>query len=444
MIRTVTHATHSPRAILKPALIALSSVSSAFCFFQLLRFLYPPLIYSKDFFQEYILGKSFLDGSFPYTAMKVVSSQYGDFFAYVASDPVRRMMMDVPTPHPPPVALFFSLLASLKYDQAAFVWFALELTFLVASVFILTTSHHLLYNIGTILFLAFSTIGWLPVWHDVALGQLTLLILLLLSLCRYSASHKNQVLCGIILACSILLKPIAIPWLLVFIRRKQWLTVTAFLVTSSIVYAITILRMGVGPVLYYFTDVLPVTGKLFSESPFNISLWNIGQRLFPDWSLNYLLSLALVVLVLAITWFYSSSKIDVKTSLSVATVASIFINPVSWYFYLSLLLIPLSELYCRTRSGDISLKQLLIIAPAAVSLALPQFLHPALSLLPAVSSLAIGVFLARTPSRSQLETHSSSLATNHQPFALSIQGSRDGPGTPVSPPLRLRTGESAT
>src|SRR5207248_11619115 len=130
-------------------------------------------------FQGYITGKSFLDGSVPYAVMKVASSQYGDFFANASRDSVRRLMMHVPTPHPPPVALFFSLLASLEYDRAALVWFSIELTFLVVSVFVLTTSHHQLYNIWTILFLAFVTIGWLPIWTDIALGQLTLLILLL-------------------------------------------------------------------------------------------------------------------------------------------------------------------------------------------------------------------------------------------------------------------------
>jgi hypothetical protein len=436
--------TYSPRAILRPAVVAVSAVLSAVYFFRLLTFLSPPLMYTKDFFQEYILGKSFLDGSFPYAAMKVASSQYGDFFARVATDPVRRMMMDVPTPHPPPVALFFSLLASLEYDQAALVWFSLELMFLVVSVFVLTTSHHLLYNIGTILFLAFLTIGWIPVWTDIALGQLTLLILLLLSLCRYSASHKNQVLCGIILACSILLKPIALPWLLVFIRRKQWLTLASFLVASGLVYAITILRMGVSPVLYYFTDVLPITGKLFLQSSLNISLWNVGQKLFPDWSLNYLLSLALVFLVLAITWFCSSSEIDVKTSLSVATVASIFISPVSWFFYLSLLLIPLSELYCRTRSGDISLKQLSMIAPVAILLALPQIVHPVLSLLPAVAALAVGVFLAAARSGAQLKSQPSPLTNGRLRWVLPAQMSPQGSETAVILPVRLQPRESAT
>jgi hypothetical protein len=441
---TALHSTDSSRAILRPALVALLSVLSAFYFFRLLKFLFPPLIYTKDFFQEYILGKSFLDGSFPYAAMKVASIQYGDFFARAATDPVRRLMMDVPTPHPPPVALFFSLLASLEYDQAAFVWFSLELTFLVASVFVLTTSLHQFYNIRTILLLAFLTIAWLPVWTDLALGQLTILILLLLSLCRYSATHEKQVLCGMILACSILLKPIAIPWLLVFVRRRQWITLVSFLVTSSFVYGITIFRMGVSPVLYYFTDVLPITGKLFSQSPFNISLWNVGQRLFPDWSLNYSVSLALVVLVLAITWFCSSSKIDITTSLSVATIASIFISPVSWYFYLSLLLIPLSELYCRARSGDISWKRLSMIAPVAISLALPQVIHPVFPLLIAISSLAVGVFLARTRLDSRFKRQPSPLTASGNPVALSPQPSAHRPATALSPLLRLQQHEAVT
>ena len=62
----------------------------------------------------------------------------------------------------------------------------------------------------------------------------------------------------------------------------------------------------------------------------------------------------------------------------------------------------------------------------------------------ALSSLGIGIFLARTHFGYRVDTHSSPLTTHRQRFALSAQASRDGPEASLSPALRLHKRESAS
>ena len=115
--------------LLKYLLLLVLVVLSLFNVFIGAQALAPPNVYRKDFVQEYVLARAIRAGVNPYLPV--------DELAEIFVAPASGLVPTYPTPHPPPVAVFSLPLSLLAYEQAAVLWFVLEIACLLLAVYLL-------------------------------------------------------------------------------------------------------------------------------------------------------------------------------------------------------------------------------------------------------------------------------------------------------------------
>jgi len=210
----------------------------------------------------------------------------------------------------------------------------------------------------------------------------------------------------VLLGLSLLLKPLAWPWLLVLVRRRQWAAVFATVGCVGLGYLAVALREGPPRLAAYFLDVGPALNADFVHEPTNLSLWTLGPRLLPTVpALATLLSAAVVALVLGLVWLAAGPPRRLGAALGAATMAAILVSPVSWYFYLVLLLLPAAYVLGQLRqspqlgaAATLASVLLLVYVPAwlpaarlsSAGVALPAYL---VALLPTVGMLGLTLAL---------------------------------------------------
>jgi len=80
-----------------------------------------PAVYNKDFIQEFLLARAFVDASHPdaYAPIRELAERYLGVVGYG--------IKEYPTPHPTPVGVLFVPLAAFDYTAAAAVWLGVQL-----------------------------------------------------------------------------------------------------------------------------------------------------------------------------------------------------------------------------------------------------------------------------------------------------------------------------
>ena len=280
----------------------------------------------KDFTQEYLLARAILDRASPYQPIDQLAARYVDPSGYFTKTH--------PTPHPPTVGLLALPLGLLSYSAAAQVWLAVELACLLGSVRLLTHERWA----RTLLF-SVALVGWAPVTLELGLGQLTAPLLLGLAAVQVALSARRPQVGGGLLGLSLLIKPIAWPWLLVLLWRRCWVALEATVVVGLVGGAATILAIGLPATMGYLFDVLPRMTTAFFGEPTNISLWTLTSRLGITWLPGWAVPAA-VLLVLA--WI-ARRRASLPDQFALMTVASLLASPITWGFYLVLALQPLSR-----------------------------------------------------------------------------------------------------
>ena len=398
------------RAVALVILIALALAN----LFAMVASLEPPGSYDKDFSQEYLLARALWDGTDTNLPIRDLAARYATVTSYLDKPN--------PTPHPPTAGLLALPLAALDYVSAVRAWFGFQLSSLVASVWLLARANHLpprppaavpaaagallSSRWPAVLIASLCLIGWPPVGLDLGMGQLSLPLLGLLAAAQLALGAERRRLAGVLLGLSLLLKPLAWPWLLVLVRRRQWATVSTTLGSLSLGYLAVALREGPQRLAAYFLDVGPALNAGFVHEPTNLSLWTLGLRLLPTApGLATLLSAAVVALVLGLVWLAAGPRRPLGAALGVATMAAILVSPVSWYFYLVLLLLPaayvLGQLHLSPQpapAATLASVLLLVYVPAwlpaarlsSVGVALPVYL---VALLPTAGLLGLALAL---------------------------------------------------
>jgi hypothetical protein len=284
----------------------------------------------KDFAQEYLLARTILNGVDPYQPIQVLAARYG-----LETGVFQKLH---PTPHPPTVGLLALPLGLVSYPLATRAWFGFELVCLFGAVALLIRGAGLPLELRNVPLLAVALIAWPPVTLEIRLGQLMLPVLLALAGAEVALLSKRSMLGGGLLGVTLLIKPIAWPWLIVLAWRRDWraLAVAAVVVLAGGVLSVA--AIGLGPAVNYLTNVLPVMSNAFQNEPTNMSLWTVAPRLGSSW-LSGVLPTA--VLVVAVGW--TCRRLSLGISLSVMTIASLLTSPILWYFYLVLALLPMTH-----------------------------------------------------------------------------------------------------
>jgi len=336
--------------LIKYILVIIVAMTGFFNLYIVVTSLIPPSVYKKDFIQEYLLARAVLDGIDPYLPLPELSQQF------LGSLP--NLVFQHPTPHPPPVALLCIPLTLFSYEQAAVVWFLLEMIFIVLAVYLIlrwldARSRLILTIITTLLILV-----WSPFRDELVIGQLMALLLVLLIGAWQALRSGKDIKGGVFLGCLISLKLMAWPIVIFLAIRKNWRAVVAAGTVSLAANLGAALVMGFERVIYFYLKVGTIVSSLYRSHEANFSMWTIGWRMFegtgspvllgieapplvsapaiaPYFSFVILLALVCIGLKLAL----QADTFDI--SFGILVCVSILVNPVAWSHYLILTLIPL-------------------------------------------------------------------------------------------------------
>jgi hypothetical protein len=285
----------------------------------------------KDFSQEYLLARAILDRVDPYQPIRDLGARYVVSSGYFDKP--------YPTPHPPTVGLLALPLGLLSYSAAARTWLAIELGCLLASVVLLLRGAGVHLRARAVPLLALALIAWPPVALEIGLGQLMLPLLLGLAGAQLALLHKRTGLGGALLGVTFLIKPIALPWVLVLAWRREWRSLGTAVGVVVIGGVLSIVAIGVTSTSNYLLHVLPTISRAFFAEPTNMSLWTLGPRLgLPD------LAWVLPVGVLLVTAWLACTRLTLRGGLGLMTLAGLLASPITWAFYLVLALLPLFNL----------------------------------------------------------------------------------------------------
>jgi len=292
--------------------------------------LYPhdSTLYEKDFGQEYLLARAIRDGVDPYLPIQTLGARYVGVIGYFDKQH--------PTPHPPTVGLLAFPLGLLSYPAAVRVWFAFELVCLVAALGMLARATGVPIRLQSLPVLAVAMVLWPPLTLEIGLGQLMLPLLLALTSAQLALLRGRTPLGGGLLGLSMLIKPIAWPWLIVLVWRRDWRALAAATAVVVAGGALSVVVIGVAHTQDYVLRVLPMMSAAFFNEVTNMSLWTVAPRL--GWPVLSPLVPGVVLLVAA--WWVRRRALDV--GLAMMTVVCLLVSPITWYFYVVLALVPLA------------------------------------------------------------------------------------------------------
>src|SRR5262245_10478770 len=131
-----------------------------------------PVIYNKDFIQEYLMAKATMNGINPYLPLPDLAAMLMNYPDY--------QWLAHPTPHPPIVGMLSIPLGFLSYKNASLIWLIFEMACLFASLIMFLRWWEAPLKPTRIAILFGFTLGWSPVVASLWVGQLNCCLLLLL------------------------------------------------------------------------------------------------------------------------------------------------------------------------------------------------------------------------------------------------------------------------
>ena len=326
-----------------------------------------------DFMQDFMLARAVAEGANPYLPLKEMGPRHG----------FPPNLLPVPSPHPPSLVVLILPLALLEYERAALVWLLIGLCCLFLSVKILFKPAAPAAVVCTLAFLA-----WPPVSSDLTIGQLMtpLLLLLALSLRSFRAGHDGAG--GVLLGLAVSVKLIAWPLALLLLWHRKHRGFVAAALTVCLTHAAAVAAMGLRPVVYYYAHVGRQVAAAYNADPANISAWGVGRRFFtgtaalfgePHGSapLTYAPALAPWLSALCAAGVfalcvYLCRRAEFQIAFGAFVCLSVAVAPLAFWYYLPLLLIPLS----LSRSG---FAWGAVLASPVVAMLAARLLGPALS-----------------------------------------------------------------
>jgi len=340
--------------ILRGCLFTLCLVVPVLSFRRISASLMPANFYQRDFIQEYLLAKALLKGENLYLPLVDLAKRL------VPDLPV--LLFSHPTPHPPPAALFFLPLAFLTYEQAVVVWFGIEIVCIFSIVAMLLKWLGVAKNWKMVALFSVILMAWEPFVIDIALGQISVFLLLFLLGSWLCLRQDHDVVGGILLGVVLALKLMAWPIVIYLVLRKRWRAV----ISSGLVVGISNLIMGklIGfdTLLFYYFSVGPTVSAIYRGDVWNLSAWSMGWTLWDSFysSISPLLQLSSLVdlisrfapysavlsslLLTALSLYFSLQCKVFDLAFGILTCASILVNPVTWAHYFTWLVIPLAVL----------------------------------------------------------------------------------------------------
>jgi alpha-1,2-mannosyltransferase len=312
-----------------------------------------------DFRQDYLAAQHLLSGS----------SIYSDF------QPENN--------HPPFTPLLFIPFSLLPFGFAILFWSMLSILFYMLSAWIVLKELNITLPLEWKAALIGIGLAWYPFQGHIALGQLSLLIVVCLVSCWALLRRGNQYAAGCLLgfACLIKLFPAAI--FLYLILRKRWRAVLSAVFVIAIGGVLTWAAVGTQDILHYFQVIAPKNASDYATFPVNVSLAGVISRLFVDglWvrpvvsspilSKLFITAVNLIIVLFLGRFIINARKRSIAddAAFGMTCIGMLLLSPITWAHIFPILILPLGILFkLLTEHRKQALQLITLIAVVLVSL----------------------------------------------------------------------------
>jgi hypothetical protein len=308
--------------------------------------------YMTDFFQDWASARNFLEGLPVYSNHRITIPRYLGETDLNESD----LFIEI-NAHPPTSILVAIPFGALPYQAAIFTWNLLSLAMFGASLTVVWQTFRIPWSVRAIFPATTVLLPCYPLLIHIHFGQITLLILLLLTAVWAADRADRQILAGVLLGTAVTIKLFPAVLFLFFIVRKRWRAVASGFVSIALITLLTALVLGIHTYTTYVNVVLPSVAK-YRGFWFNLSLPAYWTKLFdppreyayiqPIIRSPFLASLAIfctcALILGTLTWVVSRARTQTERDLSfgLTVTAMLLISPITWDHYLLLLMIPLA------------------------------------------------------------------------------------------------------
>ncbi len=266
--------------------------------------------------------------------------------------------------YPPLFAVAVSPLSRLEPAAALLWWHLLSLSMLAASwwwPWRAGTAPWPVYFCSLVMGLAF-----LPFLETLSLGQANVLILFTWTLGTWFEHRERHVTSALFFAAGTLLKLTPALVVPLFLLRRNWKWLAAYIGFSALLLTVSVLQVGWENHRVYLTRILPVisagvpgfNSKSFPTLLYNIHLGYVWDEASPVASpspgLSLLLKagcLSVLMPVLFLAWRFQRPDNLTRELVAMAAVA-LAISPISWRHHFVLLLLPISYLWAKLSDRD--------------------------------------------------------------------------------------------
>jgi hypothetical protein len=353
-----------------------------------LRNLRPPRDGWTDFFQEWAAARNYSCGLPIYADPRITVERHlghhsdnedDNFDGHLTVSKVFWV-----NAHPPTSVLLALPLAALDYPDAVLVWNLLSLGALFLSFWIIRRELAIPFSGWSVFPLVALLLICNPFRQQMIEGQLTLLLLLLLTGCWAAQRGNRTGWAGVLLGTAVAIKLFPGILFIYFALQRQWKAVMSGTITLAVITVLLISMLGVETYKSYGMDVVPRVA-VFRASWFNASLPGLWTKLFdpdtegdrvhpehiriePLWRsltlarLSTWVSCGVVVTVLAWIVWRARSRIERDLAFGLTIIAMLLVSPITWDHYLLLLTIPLAVTWTQLpRSNLVRLLFLIIL-----------------------------------------------------------------------------------
>jgi Glycosyltransferase family 87 len=252
---------------------------------------------------------------------------------------------------PPTFLLCFEPLTLLPLRQAFWLWTALNLAALVASLVLLLRGSGL--GVWTAFALAALAFLYPPVGEHFFYGQNKIFVLLMLALMMRWMADGHDAAAGFILGIAALMRGFPLLMVGYLVLRRRWRAIAYTVLGIVMGGLLTIAILGLPQTLSFSEGLRFVTKPRFLALPINVSLGAFVSRMYwyafgPHGGISNFVRSVLVAAaeigVLAMTvkaTVKSRDAVDIDwRAFSLWVVTAVFLSPTAWVHYLVLMLIP--------------------------------------------------------------------------------------------------------
>lgn len=316
-----------------------------------------------------------------------------------------------PYVYPPTLAVLMLPLSPLQFQDAARVWYGLNILFAIGSFLLLSRFLSGLRSPWSLLIPAFLMATSFPLTRTLTAGQLNLLLLFLLSLSAWWLWKQNPVAGGVALGLAAAIKVFPALLILLLFWRKQWRAAVASISAAAGFTLVASLVSGLGTSLQflgllrqmgYGSSTWTHLGMHFHIDPANQSPAALITRLLtqnPEAGvvgiasmpmLAKVLSTIVALTLIALGFYFSrprgntaemestSSMTEGLESFALITMISLLVPSLMWDHYLTIALLPLAILIASFQSDQTKTWEIVVAALAVYLINFPyNFWSPA-------------------------------------------------------------------